>query len=153
MSFTHTLRSVLLSVSSVALVVSAACGGNQPAQGAPAGGAPPPSGVGMLTLQEKPVEQSSEFIATVRSLRSTTVQPEVEGLVTRIFVKSGDRVREGAPLVQINAEKQQAAVTSTEANRAGVEADVQYWGQQVKRLEALVGAGAISRQEFDQAQT
>ena len=105
-----------------------------------------------MTLEQKPIEQTSEFIATVRSLRSTTVQPEVDGLVTRIFVKSGDRVRAGAPLVQINAAKQQATVTSTEANRAGTEADVQYWRQQVKRLESLVGAGAISRQEFDQAQ-
>ncbi len=80
------------------------------------------------------------------------MQPEVEGIVTRIFVKSGDRVRLGSPLVQINADKQQAAVRSTEASRAGVEADVAYWRQQVKRLEALVAAGAISRQEFDQAQ-
>ena len=54
--------------------------------------------------------------------------------------------------MQINADKQQATVKSTEANRAGTEADVQYWRQQVKRLESLVGAGAISRQEFDQAQ-
>jgi RND family efflux transporter MFP subunit len=61
-------------------------------------------------------------------------------------------VSEGTPLVQINADKQRAAVRSTEASRAGVEADVAYWRQQVKRLEALVGAGAISRQEFDQAQ-
>jgi RND family efflux transporter MFP subunit len=108
--------------------------------------------VKILTLEARPLEQASEFIATIRSLRSTTVQPEVDGLVTRIFVKSGDQVRAGAPLVQINAEKQQASVKSAEANRAGTEADVQYWRQQVKRLEALVGAGAISRQEFDQAQ-
>ena len=121
----------------------------------PAGGAaqaPPPTAVKLLTLEPKPLEQASEFIATIRSLRSTTVQPEVEGLVTKIFVKSGDHVRAGAPLVQINAAKQQATVNSTEANRAGTEADVQYWRQQVKRLESLVGAGAISRQEFDQAQ-
>ena len=109
-------------------------------------------GVATTVLATKPIEQASEFIATVRSLRSSTVQPEVEGVVTRIFVKSGDRVRFGAPLVQIKPEKQQATVRSTEANRAGMEADVQYWRQQVKRLEALVAAGAISRQEFDQAQ-
>ena len=88
----------------------------------------------LLTLEPKPIEQASEFIATIRSLRSTTVQPEVEGLVTKIFVKSGDHVRAGAPLVQINADKQQANGRSTEANRAGTEADVQYWRQQVKRL-------------------
>jgi RND family efflux transporter MFP subunit len=80
------------------------------------------------------------------------VQPEVEGLVTRIFVKSGDRVRAGAPLVQINADKQRATLLSAEAERAGTDADVQYWRLQVKRLEALVAAGAISRQEFELAQ-
>lgn len=106
----------------------------------------------IVTLAPKPIDQSSEFIATLRSLRSTTVQPDVEGLVTRIFVKSGDRVRVGTPLVQIDPDKQQASVRSTEAGRAGTEADVVYWRGQVKRLEALVDAGAISRQEFEQAQ-
>jgi RND family efflux transporter MFP subunit len=130
-------------------IALAGCRGN-PNAGAPA--APPPTAVKVLALEPKPVEQASEFIATIRSLRSTTVQPEVDGLLSRIFVKSGDTVRAGDPLVQINAEKQQATVNSTEANLAGTEADVQYWRQQVKRLETLVGAGAISRQEFDQAQ-
>jgi RND family efflux transporter MFP subunit len=132
-----------------ALLAGAGCRGNQ-AQGAPAG--PPPASVELLTIQPRPLDQGSEFIATIRSLRSTTVQPEVDGIVTRIFVKAGDRVRVGTPLVQIDPEKQQATVRSTEANRAGTEADVQYWRQQVKRLEALVEAGAISRQEFEQAQ-
>jgi RND family efflux transporter MFP subunit len=119
---------------------------------APAASGPPPASVTLLTLEPKPVERASEFIATLRSLRSTTVQPEVEGSITRIFVKSGDVVRAGTPLVQIDPDKQQAAVQSTEANRSGAEADVQYWRQQVKRLEALVAAGAISRAEFEQAQ-
>ena len=126
------------SVAAGAIVVTAACQGKD-APPASAAQAPPPSAVTIVTLEQK-------------SLRSTTVQPEVEGLVTRIFVKSGDHVRAGAPLVQINAAKQQATVRSTEASRAGTEADVQYWRQQLKRLESLVGAGAISRQEFDQAQ-
>lgn len=116
-------------------------------------GAPPPQAVQMVTLESKPVARSSEFIATLRSLRSTTVQPEVAGAVTRILVKAGDRVRAGTPLLQIDPDMQQAAVRSTEAGRAGVEADVSYWRQQVKRLQALVEAGAISRQEFEEAQT
>jgi RND family efflux transporter MFP subunit len=117
-----------------------------------AAGPPPPQGVSTVTLQKKPLEQASGFIATIRSIRSSTVQPEVEGVVTRIFVKSGDRVALGAPLVQIKPEKQEATVRSTQASRAAVEADVQYWTQQVKRLEALVAAGAISHQEFEQAE-
>jgi RND family efflux transporter MFP subunit len=149
MSF-HFIRSISLTAAIAAPCFAIACsrGDAPPAQA----GGPPPMGVATTTLGKKTIEQASEFIATVRSLRSSTVQPEVEGVVTRIFVKSGDHVSAGAPLVQIKPEKQQATVRSTEANRAGVEADVQYWRQQVKRLEALVTAGAISRQEFEQAQ-
>lgn len=106
----------------------------------------------MVTLQEKPVEQASELLAQLRSQRSATIQPDVDGVLTRIFVKPGDRVRPGTALVQINADKQRAAVRSTEASRGGTEADVTYWRGQVTRLEALVQAGAISRQEFEQAQ-
>jgi RND family efflux transporter MFP subunit len=145
------LKSVLFAIPLLlATALAAACGGSSAANnGAPP--APPPAAVSIVTLAERPVAQTSEFIATLRSQRSTTIQPEVSGVVSRIFVKPGDRVRPGDPLVQINGDKQQASVRSTEAERAGTEADVEYWRGQVKRLEALVGAGAISRQEFDQA--
>jgi RND family efflux transporter MFP subunit len=145
-------KTTLTSVAAAALLLAAAAC-NRGAAG-PAGGAQafPPAPVTLLTLQPKPVERASEFIATLRSLRSSTIQPEVAGSVTRIFVKSGERVRTGTPLVQIDPDKQQAAVQTSAANRSGAEADVQYWRQQVERLQALVTAGAISRQEFEQAQ-
>jgi RND family efflux transporter MFP subunit len=146
-------KSVLFTISGsffvCATLAIAGCGGG-PAQGAPA--APPPTAVEILTIEEKPIAQTSEFIATLRSLRSTTIQPEAEGLVTRIFVKAGDRVRAGDPLVQINADRQVASVRSTEADRTGAQADVEFWRLQVKRMDALVEAGAISKQEFEQAQ-
>ncbi|MBW8712578.1 MAG: efflux RND transporter periplasmic adaptor subunit [Acidobacteria bacterium] len=151
MSF-HLIRQPRLAAALTTLLLAGATAcsrGNAPASAA---APPPPMGVSTITLEKKPIEQASGFIATIRSLRSSTVKPEVDGVVTRIFVKSGDRVALGAPIAQIKPDKQQATVRSTEASRAGVEADVQYWRQQVKRLEALVAAGAISRQEFEQAE-
>jgi len=149
MSHLSSRAAVLLAPLCIALTLAACNRGGA----APAGAAgPPPAAVTLLTLQPKPVERASEFIATLRSLRSTTVQPEVEGSVTRIFVKSGDVVRAGTPLVQIDPDKQQAAVRSTEANRSGASADVQYWRQQVARLESLLTAGAVSKLELEQAQ-
>lgn len=141
---------ILTTLSILALAAVAAC--NRSAAPTQAPGGPPPTGVQTVTLELHPIEQASEFIATIQSLRSTTVQPEVDGVVSQIFVKSGDRVRVGSPLVQIKPDKQRAAVNSAEANRAGTDSDVTYWRGQVKRLESLVAAGAISRQEFEQAQ-
>jgi RND family efflux transporter MFP subunit len=139
------------------LGAAAACnrGGDAPG-GAPAGGgrggAPMAVGVGIVTLQPAPIEVSSDFISTVRSLHSTTIQPQVEGRVTRVFVKSGDIVRAGTPLVQIDPEKQSATVQNTESQRAARIADVTYWKGQVERLQALLKAGAVSQNEFDTAQ-
>jgi RND family efflux transporter MFP subunit len=134
-------------------LAASACGGSKGQSQAPQQAGPPPSGVSIVTLAPKPIAETSEFIASVRSLRSTTVQPEGEGIVTKILVKAGDHVKVGAPLVQIDPSKQQAAVRSAEANLAGATADIEYWRGQVKRYESLLGAGAISRQEYDQAQT
>ena len=138
------------------LVIAAGCnrGGNAGAgaAGGGRGGPPPATGVTIVTLQEKPLEVASEFISTVRSLHSTTVQPQVDGRVTRIFVKSGDVVRAGAPLMQIDPEKQSATVQNTESQRTARVADVTYWKAQVERLQALLKAGAISQNEFETAQ-
>jgi RND family efflux transporter MFP subunit len=138
-----------------ALLISSACNRNGDAPGAPGaggrGGPPPATAVGIVTLQNHPLESASEFISTVRSLHSTTIQPQVDGRVTRIFVKSGDVVRAGAPILQIDPEKQTATVQNTESQRAGRAADVAYWKGQVERLQSLLKAGAVSQNEFDTA--
>jgi RND family efflux transporter MFP subunit len=122
------------------------------APGAGGRGAAPAAGVGIVALQPKPIEDGSEFIATVRSLHSTTVQPQVEGVITKIFVRSGDVVRAGSPILQIDPDKQAATVRSAESQRAAREADAAYWKGQVERLQSLLRAGAISQNEFDTAQ-
>ena len=138
----------------LAVGLSAACGGGQeaaPGGGGPPAGAFPPMGVDVVTLAMVPVEQTSELIGTVKSRRSATVQPQVEGFITRIAAQSGDRVRAGAVLLEIDAGRQEAAVGTLEATRASREADQAYVTQQSTRLAALLAAGAVSQQEFDQA--
>lgn len=133
----------------------AGCGGASPrGQGAPGGpGAFPPAEVTVVTLAPAPIPQSSDYIATIRSLNSTTVQPQVEGVVRTIFVKAGDRVQVGQPIAQIDPEKQQASVTAVESQRLSREADVAFAGQHLARLQKLFDAGAVSRAELEQAET
>ena len=142
-------------------VVAAACGGNLNAQGGPGGagngagrgGAFPPMEVMTLVLEPQPIPQSSEFVATIRSLRSTTVQPQVEGIVRQVMVLAGDRVGVGQPLIQIDPDKQQATNTVTESQRASRDADLAYASQQLARMQKLHEAGAVSRAELEQAET
>lgn len=132
------------------LALTAGCGGSPGAEGGPPGGgfAVP---VEIVTLEARPVDRSSEFVGVVKSRRSTTIQPQVEGFLTRILVKSGDRVRPGTPLFQIDSTPQQAAVSTLESQRAAREADAGFARQQAQRAKSLLDVGAMSRQEYEQA--
>ena len=120
----------------VATLLGAACS-RDAAPGGAGGGAGRgggPAGVKIVTLEARPLEDASEFISTVRSLHSMTVQPQVEGRITKIFVKSGDVVRIGTPMLQLDGEKQAETVRNVQSQRTAREADVTYWTSQVARL-------------------
>lgn len=106
-----------------------------------------------LTLAEKPVEIISEFVASLKSRRTTTVQPQVEGFLTRIAVRSGDQVRQGAVLFEIDSATQQAGLASLESTRAVRAAELQYANQELERNKTLYGAGAVSQRDLAQAET
>ena len=134
-----------------ALVAVFGCGRNQAAP--PRGQGFPPAAVKLAPAHSSAIEDATEYVATLKSLQSTTVQPQIDGQITQILVKSGDPVQQGAPLMQIDPRRQQAAVTSQEAERAAREANVSYARQQQQRASALYTAGAISKQELEQAET
>ncbi|HUL74232.1 MAG TPA: efflux RND transporter periplasmic adaptor subunit [Vicinamibacterales bacterium] len=135
----------------VALGSAIACGGGaSPQAGAPGGGVPAMP-VGIVTLGAKPVEQLGEFVGTIKSRRSTTVQPQAEGIITRIAVKSGDRVSPGTLILEIDPGPQRAALSVLEGIKAAREADATFAQQQASRAKAMLDAGAGSQQEYDQA--
>ena len=137
-----------------ALLVSACGGSEAPGGGAGGGrGAMPPMPVSIIEVKPKPIEQATEFVATVKSRRFMTIQPQVEGFLTRIQVTSGQRVKPGATLFEIDAAMQQAAVASLESVRAAREADANFARQQAERAKSLRDVGAMSQQEYELALT
>ena len=136
-------------------VFTAACGGGQSdpaAGGAPGAGGPPPgTPVDMVTLELRPIEDVSEYVGTVKSRRSTTIQPQAEGFLRRIAVKSGDRVAAGTVLAEIDNSPQQAAIAAIQSTRAAREADAMFARQQAERTKALLEIGAVSLVEAERA--
>jgi RND family efflux transporter MFP subunit len=113
----------------------------------------PPAAVKVEPARLTPIEEATEYVAVLKSLRSTPIQPQVEGQITQIFVRSGQRVAPGDRIMQIDSRRQQAALSSQEAERAALEADVAYARQQAARARELHTAGAISQQELEAAET
>lgn len=106
-----------------------------------------------IVVRPVPISDASEYLATLKSRHSTALNPLVEGQVTQIFVKSGDRVAAGTRLMEIDPLKQQATLDSQDAARAAQEANVRFARVQWERAQKLYAAGVTSKQDFDQAKT
>jgi RND family efflux transporter MFP subunit len=98
------------------------------------------------------VPQSSEYVATIKSRRSATMQPQVDGRLTQIAVRSGDHVKAGDLLMSIDPLHQQEQVDSQRATARQKKAVYDYNSAQIERQKKLFEAGIISRDVFDQAQ-
>jgi RND family efflux transporter MFP subunit len=120
---------------------------------APAGGASPAIPVQVQIAQAVKIPETTEYLSILKSRHSAVINPQVEGQITRIFVKSGDRVTAGTPLLQIDPLKQEASVYSLEASRAAQEANLRLAEVSLGRAKKLHEAGVISKQELDSAQS
>ena len=99
-----------------------------------------------------PVPQSSEYVATIKSRRSATLQPQVDGRLTGIRVRSGDHVKAGQPLMAIDPQHQEASVDSARATERQKKALFDYNTSEIGRQRKLFEAGITSRDVFEQAQ-
>ena len=108
-----------------------------------------PVQVAPVTLS--PVPSDDTYVATIKSRRSSTMQPQVDGNLVKIFVKSGDAVKTGQVLMRIDALKQVAAVDSQRGTQAQKKAVYDYSRIQLDRQQKLFEAGVVSRDAFDQA--
>jgi RND family efflux transporter MFP subunit len=109
--------------------------------------------VQVVIAESKPVADTTDYLSILKSRRSSTINPQVEGYVTEIYVKSGDQVKAGAPLLQIDPVKQEATLHSQDAARAAQEANVRNAKLLLERAQKLFDAGVISKQDLDNAQT
>jgi RND family efflux transporter MFP subunit len=99
-----------------------------------------------------PVPQSSEYVATIKSRRSATLQPQVDGRLTQIRVRSGDHVQAGQVLMNIDPQHQVATVESQRATERQKKALYDYNVREVERQHKLFEAGVTSKDANEQAQ-
>lgn len=128
----------------------AGCGSDVNA-GKPAG--PQAFPVKVMTAQAQMVPQSTDYLATLKSRNSAVIQPQVEGDVTQIFVRSGERVEAGAPILEIDPRKQQATVNNQEAAYKSKLATMEQDRIDLERKQKLFAAGVIAKSDLDASQS
>ena len=119
--------------------------------------APPPPAAQAMPVQVNTVAAAAvpeydEYISTIRSRRSATINPQVDGNLVRIDVRSGDHVRAGQPLMEIDPARQEATFASAKSTEQQKLAVYEYNKIEVERQRKLFEGGVTSRDAFDQAE-
>ncbi len=114
---------------------------------------PPPQAmpVQVAPVMLSPVPSSDTYVATIKSRRSATMQPQVDGNLVKIFVRSGEVVKAGQVLMRIDPLKQMATVLSQQGTQQQKKALYDYTHIEVERQHKLFDAGVVSRDAYDQA--
>jgi RND family efflux transporter MFP subunit len=141
------LKKSMWSLAVVAVVaVVAGCSGKK---AAPA--APPPREVEVVSLAPHEVRDTGEYLGSLLSRQSVTVLPQVAGYVRKILVRPGQQVAEGAPLVEVDAREETAALDSAQAQLSSSQVNLELARRTLARTEALNKEGLASAQELEGA--
>ncbi len=107
-----------------------------------------------LKLEEARTQEIANQLRTTGTVqpnayKETRVTPLVGGRITAVKVQLGDTVKKGQPLVVIFSQE----LAEAQMKYLTIIADLKYHTAQWERAQKLAGLGAISRQEFEEAES
>ncbi|MCU1303874.1 MAG: hypothetical protein JWQ87_4158 [Candidatus Sulfotelmatobacter sp.] len=105
---------------------------------------PPPEAVTSIVTKREQWPATMSAIGTTEAVHGVMVSADLPGTVARINFDSGKAVHEGEILVELDTRQERAQLASLEAQSELAHANF-------GRMQELLNAGVISRQEYDQA--
>jgi len=122
------------------------CSGKQPVEAARQQQAAP---VTVATVVAKDVPLQLQAIGNVESLSTVTIKAQISGLLVGVHFKDGDSVKKGQLLFTIDKTPFLADLRHWESTLAKDEAQAENARVDAERMNGLVSAGVISRQQYD----
>ena len=75
----------------------------------------PAVSVKLETVTTNTVQDSAVFVGTLQAQKFVNIKPQIEGRVERIYIKEGDRVEQGDPIVSLQSDDTQALLQQRQA--------------------------------------
>ncbi|WP_413519875.1 efflux RND transporter periplasmic adaptor subunit [Psychrobacter glacincola] len=134
----------------------------------------PPAVVNVQTVTLESVPQVQTFAGRTTAYQTADVRPQANGIIDEVLFREGSNVKKDQPLYRINTDNYVTSITSGQAAIAQAEANYQtavannanakadlasrqaslaQAQNDLQRLQGLVAIDAISKQQYEQAQT
>lgn len=133
-------------VLSIVVALSACSGG----QGTTNGGAPQgPPPVTVAKPMQRSIVDWDDYVGRFEAVDTVEIRPRVSGYIQSVEFRDGQIVRKGQLLFVIDPRPFEAALAQARADAARARAELKLARSEVKRSEALLADGAVSREEFE----
>ncbi len=107
--------------------------------------APPPAVIAAAPVMLEQRQPSLRSVGSLVAVHGVQVSSETAGIVREILFESGDQVKKGDPLIQLDSTVDQAGLSALRADQRLAEIEF-------KRSAELLPKKAVSRSDYDQAQ-
>jgi len=141
LNLSKTSMSVLLGLAALAAFLLFSVAGHSRAKPQPA--------VTVAEVIHRPLREWQEFSGRLQAVNSVEIRPRVSGFIDRVGFADGARVKKGQLLFQIDPRPFQAEVERLVAERTRSVSDLELAKANRARAERLIGAHAISREEYE----
>lgn len=108
--------------------------------------------VRVVSVAQQDIPRFVSGIGTVLSLHSVVIRPQVDGILTQLLVKEGQRVKAGDLLATIDDRSIRASLDQAKALLGENQAQLQVALINLKRYKALSVDDGVSKQTYDQQQ-
>jgi len=108
------------------------------------------SPVRIAQVQEAVVSAQLSIISTTEAVRNSTVASEVSGRVEKVFVKEGDHVKKGAPLIRLNSTVPALRLRGAIAGNQALEAKRVLAEKELERVGNLKNANSVAAKQYDE---
>ena len=108
--------------------------------------------VQVVNVVQEDVPRYVTGIGSVLSLQSVMIRPQVDGILTRVLVREGQRVKKGDLLATLDDRSIRAALEQTRAQLSQSQAQLDVAQLDLKRYKLLTADNGISKQQYDQQQ-
>ena len=110
----------------------------------------PPPVVAVATVEQQEIVEWNEFTGRTAAVENVEVRPRVSGHIDAVKFQSGQLVKKGDVLFQIDPRWQQAELDRREADVAQMKVKLTNAEREAARTAALLTSKAISAEEGDQ---
>ncbi|WP_162851391.1 efflux RND transporter periplasmic adaptor subunit [Panacagrimonas perspica] len=121
----------------------AACSGKKEAP------PPPPSDVSVIELKPQAARVTVEYVAETEAFNTVEIRPRVGGLLDKVEIVEGARVKKGQVLFVIDSQPYLAARAEARAAVAQARSATEQAERDFERVSPLAAMNAVSQQEVD----